>query len=333
MKYTESDDTNKTNTSSGFISYIVIALLTLVIIILLAVFFFSPETITKFTQNSIRSSNSQQTDASTKNSTGSQSSSDQSIQLSDTDPSKLDGLASNSSDQSGVDTTSATDDDTQSQGTFNHGQASSKESCSRLAGNIESFFSTLDEKDYIKAFQLEASSLVYFSNLIQKLIDNPPVVSGETDDLFTILQNTAHFFRIIGKKNIFFLKGILDRERDTFEQTLADFYLLTDDPACLKDHFDLTIGQEELYAYAGFFLNTMGGRLYLFRRDSMSRMVVSFYAILIVDQANSEGRNKYGIEITDAIDNLIIEVESSRIQLKMRDAYLDTLYDLMVKYQ
>ena len=85
--------------------------------------------------------------------------------------------------------------------------------------------------------------------------------------------------------------------------------------------------------YAGFFLNTMGGRLYLFRRDSMSRMVVNFYAILIIEEANKQGRNKYGIDIKDAIDSLIIEIESSRIKLQMRDFYLDTLYDLKVKYQ
>ncbi len=38
--------------------------------------------------------------------------------------------------------------------------------------------------------------------LLQKLLDNPPVVIGETDDLFTLFQNTAHFFRILGKENI-----------------------------------------------------------------------------------------------------------------------------------
>ena len=65
----------------------------------------------------------------------------------------------------------------------------------------------------------------------------------------------------------------------------------------------------------------------------MSRMVVSYYAILIIDEANREGRNKYGIDIKNAIDNLIIEIESSRIELQMRDIYLDKLYDLKVSYQ
>ncbi|MCB2214659.1 MAG: hypothetical protein KQH59_01200 [Desulfobulbaceae bacterium] len=212
-------------------------------------------------------------------------------------------------------------------------ETSRETGCARLADPVENFFDTLDTRPYLHAFQLDERSSSYFPQLIQKLVDNPPVVTGETDDLFTILQNTAHFFRIIGKKNILVLKGILDRERDTFEQVLADFYQLTDYPDCLQQRFDLEIGDEPLYQYAGFFLNTMGGRLYLFRRDSMSRMVVVYYAILTIDQANREGRNKYGIDVGPAIDRLINEIESSNIDLRLRDRYLETLYGLEGKYQ
>ena len=203
----------------------------------------------------------------------------------------------------------------------------------RKADELESFFLRLDDRDYIKTFNLGAPSNAYFPALIQRLVDNPPVVTGETEDLFTILQNTAHFFRIIGKDNILILKGILDRERETFEQTLADFYDLTKEPEYLQERFNLEVPPDSLYLYSGFFLNTMGGRLYLFRRDSMSRMVVSFYAIKILETANRQGRNKYGIEIKSAINNLIDEIESSRIDLKLRDYYLDYLYELKEKYQ
>lgn len=334
MKYKEFEDTCKTWSSGGFIAYVVIALLTAVILLLLAVFFFAPETVTKFSKTSLSSSNGEQTgrvngngEPDTANTT------DPSVQLSDTSPAEHAIPATDPSMQSAIDTTGGNNSTDHKQGLITFGQYSENATCSSLATNIESFFLTLDTRDYIQGFQLETPSDIYFPELIQKLINNPPVVSGETDDLFTILQNTAHFFRILGKRNILILKGILDRERDTFEQTLADFYHLTSNPKCLKENFNLTIDQEELYAYGGFFLNTMGGRLYLFRRDSMSRMVVNFYAILIIEQANREGRNKYGIEIKDSIDNLIVEIESSRIKLKMRDDYLDTLYDLKVKYQ
>lgn len=310
---------DKPGGSRSVVPYIVIALLVLVILILLLVFFLSPDSI-----NGLRSSQptaesdvpSQTSDNKASETGGSpdadgpgRTDTDALTQSGEGDPSLVPG-----SDQVSV-----------------KGPGSGE--CSGWADNIDSFFQTLDTRDYIKEFQLDSPSGVYFPKLIQKLVDNPPIVSGETDDLFTILQNTAHFFRIIGKKNILVLKGILDREQATFEQTLADFYELTDEPDCLKKRFNLTIGQDPLYAYAGFFLNTMGGRLYLFRRDSMSRMVVNFYAIMIIERANLEGRNKYGIDIKDSIDSLIIEIESSRIKLQMRDYYLDTLYDLKVKYQ
>ncbi len=213
------------------------------------------------------------------------------------------------------------------------GDSASDPQCQEKAANIDGFFQRLDSRDYIQAFALGQKSSVYFPALIQRLVDNPPIVTGETTDLFTILQNTAHFFRIIGKKNILILKGILDREKATFEKVLADFYELTQQPQCLEKNFDLKVSSESIYLYSGFFLNTMGGRLYLFRRDSMSRMVVNFYAILTIENANRQGRNKYGIEIASSVDGLIDEIESSRIDLKMRDYYLDTLYDLKEKYQ
>ena len=311
--------------SNGYVSYIVIAILAIIILILLGIFFFAPETITKFSQTASRSSREQQS----MQGGGTTNGSGQSTQLSDT---KL--TDQSIATQNGASANAGSNGDGQGQeGSAATGNARENDSANILVNDIDAFFATLDSRDYIKDFKLDAPSNVYFPELIQKLIDNPPVVSGETDDLFTILQNTAHFFRILGKKNILVLKGILDRERDTFEQTLADFYQLTEDEKILKKHFDLTIDDDELYAYAGFFLNTMGGRLYLFRRDSMSRMVVSYYAIMTIDKANREGRNKYGIEIKDAIDNLIIEIESSRIKLKMRDEYLDRLYDLKIKYQ
>ncbi|MGI9536263.1 MAG: hypothetical protein ACR2PB_04275 [Desulfocapsaceae bacterium] len=322
---------DKPGASGSVVHYIIIALLILVIVILLLVFFLSPDSIDGLRSSIGSSSSSQSTTGITDSSptSGNENSKAAGSQELSQD---LTGSTENQND--GSLTQSGTAGQAMIPGSDkNITQGSGDGYCSGLADNVESFFNTLDTRDYIKEFQLDSPSAIYFPELIQKLVDNPPIVSGETDDLFTILQNTAHFFRIIGKKNILVLKGILDREQATFEQILADFYQLTGDPDCLKDRFNLTIGQDPLYAYAGFFLNTMGGRLYLFRRDSMSRMVVNFYAILIIEKANQEGRNKHGIDIKDSIDSLIIEIESSRIKLKMRDFYLDTLYDMKVKYQ
>lgn len=319
--------------SGTVIPYIIIALLTLVIVIAVLIFFFSPETVTDLrSATGLTPAQEQSEMLSTNVGSDTPSASEQESTVSGEGQGA--GLEGSAAQTAGQDSSGLTgSSETGSASTDPDNSLTGLPPCDLLADNIEAFFNTLDTRDYIQEFKLDSPSVEYFPRLIQKLIDNPPIVSGETDDLFTILQNTAHFFRIIGKKNIFVLKGILDRERQTFEQVLADFYQLTGHPDCLQKRFNLNIYEDSLYSYAGFFLNTMGGRLYLFRRDSMSRMVVSYYAILIIDQANREGRNKYGIDIKDAIDNLIIEIESSRIELQMRDIYLDKLYDLKISYQ
>lgn len=316
---------------SGIGTYIIIALLIILIIVAAIGFFVTPDTITKFRKTTSGNTVEQSADQAEKGGQASKGGDGSTIGLSDTSIEGMDDPASKTLAGDAPTTDGQLERNTQSiiDGTAD----TSSEACKDRADTIEAFFDKLDTRAYMQDFDLGSKSSEYFPQLIQKLINNPPIVSGETDDLFTILQNTAHFFRILGKKNILVLKGILDREQATFEQVLADFYMLTAQPQCLEERLNLTMGQEPIYAYAGFFLNTMGGRLYLFRRDSMSRMVVSYYAILIVEQANREGRNKYGIEIKGAIDNLIIEIESSRIPLQMRDIYLDTLYDLKVKYQ
>ncbi len=204
--------------------------------------------------------------------------------------------------------------------------------CKQIIEQINAFYDHLDQQPYMEQFKLDAPSEIYFAKLIQRLIDNPPVVTRETDDLFTVLKNTAHFFRIIGKNNIQLLKGILDQEKNSFEEMLADFYTLTSQPSCLEEAYAIKLSQSALDDYAGFFLNTMGGRLYLFRRDSVSRMVVNYYAILIIEQANTRGSNSRGIEIKAAVDSLIGEIENSGSQLKLKENYLDKLYEIKEKY-
>ncbi len=202
----------------------------------------------------------------------------------------------------------------------------------QLVDELNTFYSHLDQQPYVKDFHLPESTKNHFSKLLQVLINNPPVITRETDDYFTLLKNTAHFFRVLGKDNIFFLKGILDREKDSFERILKIFYSLTDHPEFLKREYSLTIPKDNLYDYAGFFLNTIGGRLYLFRRDSASRMTVSFYAVLIIDKANRQGYSRLGIDLRPAIDSLIEEMENAGNKLKLKEEYLDTLFDLKEFY-
>ena len=209
---------------------------------------------------------------------------------------------------------------------------SSKGGPDALINEINAFYTHLDQQPYMQSFGLKESSKIHFSKLLQRLVDHPPVVTRETDDLYTLLKNTAHFFRIIGKDNINILKAILGNEQNSFERVLEAFYKLTYYPEFLKKEYSLSIPPGPLTDYAAFFLNTMGGRLYLFRRDSTSRMVVSYYAIFSIDRANLEGNGGHGLDIRPAILSLIEEIENGGKKLQLKDKYLDTLYDLQQKY-
>lgn len=205
--------------------------------------------------------------------------------------------------------------------------------CTDPAKQLDAFYSHLDKQPYVQAYNLQKSSEVHFEKLIEKLLENPPKVTRESDDLYTILRNTAHFFRISGKDNILLLKGILNREKESLEQILADYYFLINTPECVHNKYVKDINSDALYEYACFFLNTMGGRLYLFRRDSQSRMVVTYYAILLVDLANRQQNNRHGIALKPAINMLISEMETGGSAMKGSEDYLDLLYDLKEAYQ
>lgn len=208
-----------------------------------------------------------------------------------------------------------------------------KEQLPLAVERINSFYLSLDQQKYIQEHHIDGPSSAYFTRITQNLLNKPPVVIRETDDILTVLQNSAHFFRILGKDNILIIKEILSHEQDKIEDIMADYFLLAEQPDSLSKDLSLKIPQDALYKYACFFLNTMGGRSYLSRRTSRVRMISTYYSILIVDQANQNEKNLYGIELQPAINLLTSEIETGGNHLRYKEAYLDTLYDLKEKYQ
>ncbi|MDO9043196.1 MAG: hypothetical protein Q7U64_12815 [Desulfocapsaceae bacterium] len=208
-----------------------------------------------------------------------------------------------------------------------------KDDLPQAIDKIKAFYQHLDQQQYILARHLDAPSHIYLTRLIQKLLDTPPVVTRETDDLLTILKNSTHLFRILGKDNILLSKEILIHEKNKTEELMANYFLLTEHPEAFDKELSLTIPEDALYQYACFFLNTMGGKLYLSRRDSLTRMLVSYYAIVLIHRSNTQGKNANGIQLQPTLDLLTSEIEEGGNSLHYKEAYLDTLYDLKEKYQ
>lgn len=204
--------------------------------------------------------------------------------------------------------------------------------CEQTTEEITSFFSSLDKADYIRTRKLQGGSQRYFSLLIDKLLAKPPVVARERESLTSILHNTSHFYRTLGKNDISLIKEILAREGDALEPDMALFYRWSElAPKCGTAKGAVRLPLPGLYEYAGFFLNTLGGQSYLFRRESRVRMLVKYYSILILDRANDASLNRYGIDIRPSLDSLLEEMKTTT-RLTGRDTYLARLILLKDKY-
>ena len=185
------------------------------------------------------------------------------------------------------------------------------------------FFEYLDNQEYIKEYGLEEGTQRHFLKLIAELSAHPPVISGETQDIYTLTHNMAHFYRVIQKENIYLVKDILSHEREIIEQA-ADLLYEWITEEIRRNNPDVKTSIKDLYEYAGFFLNTLSGKAYLARRLSKTRTIVLYYSILILDTANRADLNHYGIDILPPLNLLIDDIENQR-NLDYRRKYLRRL--------
>jgi hypothetical protein len=205
--------------------------------------------------------------------------------------------------------------------------------CLQTADKILLFFEHLDRQNYIREYNLKGSTRDHLKGIINKLIANPPVVVRETDDLFAILNNMAHFFRVLGPGDILLIKDILINERELVEPTMALFYKWSEiEPGCPDNDLNIKFPLPGLYEYAGYFINTLGGQSYLFRRSLFVRLLIRYYSILIIDRANNMDANRYGIDIRYTLDALISELQANT-DLENRQDYLENLIGIQEKYQ
>ncbi|MDG4476337.1 hypothetical protein [Thiovibrio frasassiensis] len=211
-------------------------------------------------------------------------------------------------------------------------QTNTASACEQTEEEIASFFSSLDNADYIGARQLKDGSQRYFTLRIDKLMAKPPVVARERESLTSILRNTAHLYRVLGKNDVALIKEILTQENDSVESAMALFYRWSElAPKCEPSKTAIRLPLRGLYEYAGFFLNTLGGQSYLYRRDSRVRLLGKYYSILVLDRANDASLNRHGIDIRPSVDSLLDEMKNTS-NLTGRDTYLARLILLRDKY-
>lgn len=212
--------------------------------------------------------------------------------------------------------------------------ATHKSKCDILNDDLRELFSLLDKRQYLVELNPEGiDTEERFEAMAGRLFSKPPIVTRETDNLLQVLQNSAHFFRTLGKQDIRLMIEILRHEGPSMEPMFELMYRTVQaEGTCPPDGLALSLPFRGSYEYSGYFLNTLGGSSYLLRRDSRSRMLAQYYSILILDDANRQKNNFHGLDIRRPIASLITDMQGSST-LKDRARYLKKLKGLRNKYK
>jgi hypothetical protein len=142
-------------------------------------------------------------------------------------------------------------------------------------------------------------------------------------DPYKLKLNQEHFLRVIGRENVSLFLDILANETEMMESTAEMVFDWLNKGIETKSP-EIKMTQKELYEYSAFFLNTLSGKAYLWRRDSKTRILVTYYSILTVDKANREKMNRYNVDIKPPIAQLMDDLVNYR-NLSYRGLYLKKL--------
>ncbi len=186
----------------------------------------------------------------------------------------------------------------------------------------------LDSEAYIQAYMVDEGLFIKLSYILERLGSRLPVVSGETRDLYTIVSNAAHFYRVLGKQDMLLLRAIITNER---EQVEDDFSLIYEYLVSGLDEQRSAVSLAALYEYSGFFLNTLGGSSYLARRDVKTALVARYYSLMLLYRADRQELNRYGLDIVPMIEMLQRDMRGQS-NLKYRSAYLNNLQKMRASY-
>jgi hypothetical protein len=208
---------------------------------------------------------------------------------------------------------------------------SPEEYCKRVEKDVRDFFDYLSTKDYVRHIQETADPFEQFLKIVARLSSKLPIPAGESADSTVLNSNIYHLFRVLDRKDIRLIREVMVNESETLEMNMEIlFRWLTLGNRC-SDPEELRPSQEALYHYAGFFLNTIGGRSYLFRRPFRLRLLGTYYSLLIVHESDKEGRNLYGIDPFPHIPALIKEI-TLYSDFRFQETYLGTLKEIETYY-
>jgi hypothetical protein len=203
--------------------------------------------------------------------------------------------------------------------------------CRKIQEDLKDFFEYLDSRPYVQQIEPGLKTDQWFNRIVAKLSTKPPVPAGEALDPLAITNHIFYFFRNLDPKEMKLLRDVMVNEGSTLEANLDLFFRWVSlGSRCPESGIRPAPGV--LYSYAGFFLNTIGGRAYLFRAPPGVRRLLTYYCLLIVNDADKLGKNVYGIDIAPHLKALSTEMNYQG-DLLFQKEYVKKLEDLQGFYK
>ncbi len=181
---------------------------------------------------------------------------------------------------------------------------SQEDDCARVEKRVEEFFRYLDSRSYVRQMGLKNDTYTCFRNILRKLSENSPIPAGEAGEPAIMIRNICYFFRTLSRSERRLILETIANEQGSIESNLKLFYDWLDLEGKCPQPEGSRPSMDVCYKYAGFFVNTTGGRGYLLRRSPILRVLISYYCVLIIHKADKMGKNNYGIDILPCVSLL-----------------------------
>jgi hypothetical protein len=211
------------------------------------------------------------------------------------------------------------------------GVSPAKLQCQELEAALHAFCISLDASETWRSHEVGKESWSFFADVFTAMEQHLPATGGIAYQPPLIVENCFYVYRLLGKKRVDVIRDVLKYEGDLAEPLMGALYrwLMSgrrcETPGQQPEQF------KAVYHYACFFLNTPGGQSYLARRDSRIRLLIRYYAALIIHEANVRKMNEADIDLRFFLPLVATEVQS-RNDLLHAEEYLRTLSELQAHY-
>ncbi len=194
---------------------------------------------------------------------------------------------------------------------------------------LKNYFNYLEERGYSAGQDMSVQNR--FKAILKRISKNPPISIGERNNPDLMIRNISYFFKVLSKEDMLLIRQILLNEQDTLEMDLNLFYSWLQQPTESNEMGDLRPSTHLQYQVSAFLTNTIGGRGYLYRRTPGTRMIVMYYCVQVLYEADVSNNNSFGIDVFQMVRDLKSELVHYSY-LQYHENYLKKLEDMEAYY-